>query len=275
MQRFNLKLSILIPLILTSSLFAQRPQTTVRAPFITAQDRFFESTNTRLSVNGPGFFARFGATNAGSPPFGGFNPNAGINSGFSTSNGPWSANFNFGLAQGSSRTLTSTTPGLTLTNGQPGVFINGVQRPFVTGLFPVVNNNTFLPALPPMTPLRQAAFRGELPNLNPRLPVQPTLTRPVTPREQQQNSLIDPLPPTRAEIKARRDEARATRQASVLKYWQKGQAAEGKGKNKVAKLYYKMALRRADGEMKVQIQEQLQHLREETSQSIQANVLEL
>lgn len=48
--------------------------------------------------------------------------------------------FNLFADQGSSTTLSSQTPMLTVMNGQQGYFASTVQRPFVTGLIPVVND---------------------------------------------------------------------------------------------------------------------------------------
>lgn len=48
--------------------------------------------------------------------------------------------FNFGAAQGSSRNLSATAGSLTVTNGVPGFFAATTQRPFVTGLIPVVGD---------------------------------------------------------------------------------------------------------------------------------------
>ncbi len=48
--------------------------------------------------------------------------------------------FNLGAAQGSSRNLSATAGSLTVTNGVPGFFAATTQRPFVTGLIPVVGD---------------------------------------------------------------------------------------------------------------------------------------
>ncbi len=48
--------------------------------------------------------------------------------------------FNFGAGQGSSRNLSATAGSLTVTNGVPGFFAATTQRPFVTGLIPVMGD---------------------------------------------------------------------------------------------------------------------------------------
>ena len=80
-----------------------------------------------------------GGANSAIPPFGGFDPNAGAQTGFAVLNGN-GGGFGLGLNlnQGSTRTLTSTTPGVTVQNGFGGSIFNGSVSPFVTGVVPVV-----------------------------------------------------------------------------------------------------------------------------------------
>ncbi len=92
-------------------------QVTVTAPLRRTGDRFFESTNVSSSFGmGGRTVARFGNPNAGRPAFGGFNPNAGIRGGTSVRNNGFGANLGFNFAQGSSRSMTTTAPVLTITN---------------------------------------------------------------------------------------------------------------------------------------------------------------
>jgi hypothetical protein len=73
------------------------------------------------------------------PPFGGYDPAASARTGFGVitpGGGGFSLGFEFG--KGSSRTSTSTVPSITVPNGYGGSIGNGVNRPFVTGLVPVV-----------------------------------------------------------------------------------------------------------------------------------------
>ena len=85
-------------------------------------------------------FSQGGAASA-IPPFGGFDPSAGAQTGFAVqgrNGGGFSLGLNFGT--GSTRTLQSTTPGITVQNGFGGSLFNGSSRPFVTGVVPVVGN---------------------------------------------------------------------------------------------------------------------------------------
>ncbi|MGZ0169460.1 MAG: hypothetical protein ACKVHE_07885 [Planctomycetales bacterium] len=124
-------------LLLNSSTVAQ-PMVYTTTPLQANSDRFFESTNMNWSLRGPNFFATFGGPNIGIPKFGGYNPNAGISSGWAFNSGKFSGNFGFNFSQGFSRTSTTTAPSLMTTNGQTGQFFSGVRRPFVYSLVPVV-----------------------------------------------------------------------------------------------------------------------------------------
>ncbi len=64
-------------------------------------------------------------------------PSVNIGDSFFDSSG---GGFNLGAAQGSSRNLSATAGSLTVTNGVPGFFAASTQRPFVTGLIPVVGD---------------------------------------------------------------------------------------------------------------------------------------
>lgn len=115
-----------------------QPMVVTTTPLQSNGDRFFESSNMNWSLRGPNFFATFGGPNIGVPRFGGYNPNAGISSGWAFNSGKFSGNFNFNFSQGYERFSTTTAPSLTTMNGQTGQFFSGVRRPFVYSLVPVV-----------------------------------------------------------------------------------------------------------------------------------------
>ena len=62
--------------------------------------------------------------------------------------------------------------------------------------------------------------------------------------------LVDAAPPTRAEREAQQSAEDAEKRLAIRNYLKKGQEAEAKGKHAVAKQYYQMAARRAEGELK-------------------------
>lgn len=75
------------------------------------------------------------------PPFGGYNPAGGARFGFGRV-GPNGGGFSLGMnfSKGSSRSIISTAPSLTVQNGFGGSIFSGGVRPFVTGVIPVVGN---------------------------------------------------------------------------------------------------------------------------------------
>jgi hypothetical protein len=91
------------------------------------------------------------------PRFGGFDPASASRVGFS------SGGFFFNLiaAQGSNRSITSTTPSVNLTHGAFGSVRDVQLRPFVTGLIPVVGSRTGYRASPPVltSPLKERLAR--------------------------------------------------------------------------------------------------------------------
>jgi len=115
-------------------------QVTVQTPLQSNSATFFEQSSVGWSMNGPGFFARFGNPGLSRPPFGGFVPNAGLTTGFAINGGGFNTNFSFDFSQASSYSSVTQAPVLTVTNGVPGLLIAGQQRNFVTGLVPVVGN---------------------------------------------------------------------------------------------------------------------------------------
>lgn len=120
---------------ITASAFGQTMvQTTV--PLQNNSESFFESTNVGWSVRGPGFFATFNG--AAPPPFGGFNPNAGLTTGFAFRGNRLSGNLNFNFSQGFSRTSTTVAPTVMSLNGQPAFFFDGTVRPFVYSVVPTL-----------------------------------------------------------------------------------------------------------------------------------------
>lgn len=130
--------ALVVVMLIVRTAIAQ--QVTVQTPLQNNSATFFEQSSVGWSMNGPGFFARFGNSGLSRPPFGGFVPNAGLTTGFAINGGGFNTNFNFDFSQGSSYSSVTQAPVLTVTNGVPGFLIAGQQRNFVTGLVPVVGN---------------------------------------------------------------------------------------------------------------------------------------
>jgi len=131
---------------------AQMIHTTV--PFTTINSDYFESSGVQWSLRGPNWFANFGGQGPLLPPFGNADPGAGLRGGLGFSRGGVSGSLGFHFAQGSSRSITSTTPSLTTMDGYPGSISFGVVRPFVTGFTPIVGD--FNGAVAPLNAAHQA-----------------------------------------------------------------------------------------------------------------------
>ena len=93
--------------------------------------------NGQLTPDGSVRFTQ-GSFGSAVPPFGGYDPNADANLGFRVNGSGGGFSLNLALGQGSSRTMTSTTPSIVVPNGIPGSVFSGQQTPFVTGIVPVV-----------------------------------------------------------------------------------------------------------------------------------------
>jgi hypothetical protein len=137
---------------------ASAQQVTVGSPFINVGDSFFESIGLGFSLGFPGNgftgggvssdigpsrivgFNPFPVAWPGGGGFGAFDPGAGASFGWGFRGDGFRGGFNLAAAQGSSRNLSATAGSLTVTNGVPGFFAATTQRPFVTGLIPVVGD---------------------------------------------------------------------------------------------------------------------------------------
>jgi hypothetical protein len=105
----------------------------ISSPFNTAGHSYFENIGVNWGYSGRNFFFNNGGGGA-LPPFGGHDPGADATFGFA-GRGFF---FNLTAGQGSSTTMTSQTPTIVVPNGVPGFLFDGQQRPFVTGIVPVV-----------------------------------------------------------------------------------------------------------------------------------------
>ncbi|MDA7885124.1 hypothetical protein OAU26_06000 [Mariniblastus sp.] len=72
------------------------------------------------------------------PIFGGYSPNSGARLDFGRRGPNGGFSFGINMAKGSTRTLSSVAPSLTVQNGFGGTLFNGQTRPFVTGMVPIV-----------------------------------------------------------------------------------------------------------------------------------------
>ena len=125
-----------------------QPMINQAVPFQNLGSSYYEQFGVDWNLRGPGFFANFGGNNV-APPFGNFDPNAGLRTGAAFQRGPFSGNFGLTLNQGSNRSNVTTTPSVTTMNGVPGSITDQTMRPFVTSVTPVVGGGFIMPTVPP------------------------------------------------------------------------------------------------------------------------------
>lgn len=196
-------------------------------PFQTINSSYYEQMGVNWSLQGPNFNASFGGAGGGAnaggviPPFGGFDPNAGLSTGAAFSNGKTSGSIGLTLNQGSNRTMTSTTPSVTTMNGVPGSINAQTIRPFVVGVVPVVSGAQFAPVME-QERVRQTYLQG-------------------------QNEYL------RQRMQANAD----AKQSKALEIFNRGQRAESEGNLKMARANYRLALGMSQGLLRVEVMKRL------------------
>jgi hypothetical protein len=184
-------------------------QINVATPFGSVGDSYFESFNVGFGLGFPGGGVSFNQNFSGStiPAFGGFDPGSAARFGFSRiSPGGGGFSLGFNLAKGSSRTLISSTPSITIPNGGIGFFNDGALVPFVTGVVPVVGTDNAV---------TRAIASGQLRPYDPTLAVRPNENelpkRPTSASRRSTHSTASRSDASVAEIKARREQQQKRR----------------------------------------------------------------
>jgi len=287
---------------------AAAQQVTVTTPYNSVSDGFFERMGVNWGFNWKGINASFGGANLAVPPFGGFDPSAGMNFGFGSNRPGRSGFFNFFANQGYRQSFTSQAPSVTLFNGQRGFFSDTSQSPFVIGQIPVVGGFPVVPYAVPVMPhpgFSMSAPAGVLPATNPRNPRVQAMRQQLAQRRQPAAADLGGMarnPPAAADAQAgdlnlaaprgvaaqagsaqrklaaaqassagravpsvaearrlhRSEQNAQNDEARVL--LERGLTAEEDGKANVAKIYYRMALKRAAGQLQQQVQARLDAL---------------
>jgi len=292
--RFTSLLGVLF-LILPDSHVAAQTMVTTTTPLQSNSESFFESSGVGWSVRRPGFFATFGGRGPMPVPFGLFDPNAGIQSGFSVRNGDWRANFNFHFAQGIQRFSSTTAPVLTSIPGQPASFFSGTRRPFVIGLTPIVPGSGSQFSIPSgavyrpgngLSPVQRAIANGFRPADPGRKKLQKAQAQPRTATSQDRSNTaysffggrqtgssksqsVSVDAPAAASGTRRnqtvvdppvRTAPRTLQEELTELYWRKGMAAESNRDFRTAQDCYRKALSRAIGDRRREIQQRLNAL---------------
>ena len=136
--RHAILLSGIAVTLLGLSAVASAQQMTIRTPFHTASDSFFEQNSISWAGNWKGISFSYGGGALNTPPFGSPQPNAGISANFGFASKDGYINFATSFGAGNSRSFTTQEPSVTIMNGQTGFISDTSQTPFVIGVVPVV-----------------------------------------------------------------------------------------------------------------------------------------
>jgi hypothetical protein len=218
----------------------------------TASDSFFEQMGTSWGLGGRNWFFRFGGAPA-TPPFGGAQPGAGIAGGVGLAGGGGNGGLGFMAAQGSQRSNVMQAGNLTLFNGFPGFVGDASQSPFVTGIVPIVGQQAKVPW--------QQQWRGDIPKqIRESADTDLRIERNVAPAQPPGAQQDDPGRSSLEELRRRRESADAARQQEALAHLAKAHEALAAGKSNVARIYFQMAFRRAEGALRQRIASELDAL---------------
>jgi hypothetical protein len=165
----------------------------VFTPNTTVSDSFFENFGVNfafglrggtgdgsrvvgLGANGqilPNITFTQGSAGSAVPPFGGFDPNAGLRTGFGVISDNGGFTLGLVMGQGSNRSITNTTPGVTVQNGFGGSISSGSLSPFVTGVIPITGDGMSRVIYPPDNAVTRGLQSGQL-DLAPSAPARDT-----------------------------------------------------------------------------------------------------
>jgi len=247
---------------------APAQQVTVATPFHTLGDSFYERFGTHWGLNWDNGFMTFGGPNMATPPFGNFDPSAGLNSGFAFRRNGLSGFFNWSAGQGFQQSFISQTPSVTLTNGYPGFISDTSQSPFVISYIPIVGGYPMASTFPSspyypsyykpavvQAPAPKAGGDLELVGKNGALAA--GVDGPAGRLAAAQASSAGRPVPGVAEARRlhQREQAAQSERATAL--FIRARTAEESGKPGVAKIYYRMAAELATGELRDRIDARL------------------
>lgn len=245
-------------------------QTTVTVPRVGVQDSFYENFGVGWGGrwSGPGGHGFFNWGPGGArPPFApGFSPSGSGRGGFGFGGfgGGGSGWLGFFGDSGCNRTLTMDSASLTVPNGGVGMIQDATMRPFVTGFDPVVGEYATSPVAERLT----RAGAGE----------RPTSGASATATDADNGSRSGSAPRRAAASSATQgdisvDEIRRQKEASLAAEQQKREQelarliadakdAEQSGRFGAARVRYRQAAARADGEVKQELLRRLRAIEE-------------
>jgi hypothetical protein len=189
---------------------------------------------------------------------------------------------NFAFGQGSSRSVVNETPTVVIPNGGQGTIIDTSQRPFVTGVIPVVGGvgapmiiggygpgpGFGMPVSQPVSPLFERIQR-----LNADAALRRQAQRQAAAGggrggdrlasgggDSDAGSTAEHGDLSVAEIRRRQAAEKEAADDDLAAWIERARGAEAEGKRNVARIYYRMAAGRATGELKQQLIEKYREL---------------
>lgn len=245
MSRYFLTGSLLICLLLLAATPARAQLIHSAAPTPNVSHGFSEVIGFSGSLQGPGFFARWGGFPTGMGQTPGVNSGGGLQGGFGFQGGGISGGIGFTASQGSNATAGTQTPMLTTMNGFGGFVSDVSQNPFVISGGGVATGGV--------------PWQQQMNGLIPRQPGRvPGFT--VVPSQYLATPQNSSAVPSVAQIRREQQAAEQAQQQEAIQHFERGRVALADGKPGVARVYYQMALRRATGDLKQQVQDELNRL---------------
>lgn len=271
-------------------------QVTLTSPMMNLNDSFYENFGMGWGLSGRNWFFNRGPSSSAIPPFGGYDPATDATFGFGGRFGNTNFNFNLAASQGSSRTMVMEAPSVTIPNGGSGSLFSGSQRPFVTGIIPVVGNNfPMMPGAgvlaPTVSPIQQRLEilkqQGGLSQSPQSSPAEARFAQPAGRAQADDAPLVlgGAKPPVAAqrqdavisasnsdstanhgdisvaEIRARQAALENAVEQEIRERIEKARSYEDAGKLGVARVYYQQAAARATGELKQKLLAKVESLR--------------
>jgi len=207
------------------------------------------------------------------PPFGGYNAANDATLGFANRGREGSLYFNFDFGQGSRRSHVMQAPSIVLPNGGQGTFSDTTQRPFVTGLIPVVGSfGGGGSVFGPVAPQRVSPLFDRIQRLHAQAQAaQAAQNRPARREHSQQervalgenaggHSSAEHGDLSVAEIRRRQSVEAEAKDADLQAWIERARGAEEAGKHSVAKIYYRIAAKQASGQLKQELLEKVKQL---------------
>lgn len=253
-----------------------QPQATVTVPFNQAGSGFSEQIGTNWGFNvGNHFFFNFNG-GAPAPPFGGFVPGAGLQTGLGIVNGPggFNGHFNLTAGQGAQTSLVGQSITTTMPSAVPASLADTSQAPFVLGAVPVVGDQSTSPLAERIERMKEGGGYGPREGRQRSAAAEQSAADPgsnlgtggggAAVPSGGPSTATQPPAGSVAQLAALRAAAEQTReqvqQQELEAIVAKAREAEAAGKSGQARIYYRQAAARAASPLKEQLLDRAAHL---------------